>query len=90
MAKINRKLPVIAGVIFIVGFIIAMIVTTNGTAKFSCEVCMAFNGRTTCRSGAAATQQAAQRLATDLACSDLGAGGFSHCADQNPVSVKWK
>ena len=85
----KKKWPVIAGVVFIVGFIVAMMMTTSGTAKFSCEVCMAFNGGTVCRKGGAATRDEAQRIATDLACSDLGAGGFSQCPHLNPVSVKW-
>lgn len=90
MAGAKRKWPVIAGVIFIAGFVAAMILSTSTTAKFHCEVCMAFNGGTICRNGAASTQMEAQRIATESACSDLGAGGFSPCRNTNPVSVKWK
>jgi hypothetical protein len=90
MAKTKRKWPVIAGVIFIIGFVAAMFLTTTGTAKFRCEVCIAFNGQTICKNGAATTRQEAQRIATESACSDLGAGGFSQCRNTDPVSVKWK
>jgi len=90
MADTKKKWPMIVGLIFILGFIAAMIVSTSTTAKFHCEVCMAFNGSTVCRNGAASTQQEAQRIGTDLACSDLGAGGFSPCAHLEPVSVKWR
>jgi uncharacterized membrane protein YciS (DUF1049 family) len=90
MTKSKRKLPVIIGVIFIVGFIIVMVLTTTGTAKFRCEVCMAYRGQTVCRNGAATTRQEAQRIATESACSDLGAGGFSNCRNGEPVSVSWK
>lgn len=90
MTKSNKKWPVIAGAIFIVGFIAAMMLTTSTTAQYHCEVCMAFNGRTVCRDGAASSEREAQRIATDMACSDLGAGGFSQCPNTEPVSVKWK
>jgi len=90
MAGTKRKWPVIAGVIFIAGLFAAMILSTLSTPKYHVEVCMAFNGGTVCRNAAAETQQDAQRKATDLACSDLGAGGFSPCPNLNPVSVKWK
>jgi hypothetical protein len=86
----RRKWPIVAGVIFIAGFIVAMVWSTSTTAQYHCEVCMAFNGRTVCRNGAASTKQEAQRIGTDLACSDLGAGGFSPCARLDPVSVKWR
>ena len=88
--KAKKKWPVIAAAVFIVGFVIAMVISTSTTAKFHCEVCMNFNGRTVCRNGAASTQREAQRIATDLACSDLGAGGFSQCPNLEPASVKWK
>ena len=90
MAKTKRKWPVIAGLIFIAGFIVAMILTTTGNAKYACEVCMAFNGRTTCRSAAAITKSEAQRNATELACSDLGGSGLSPCRNTVPVSLTWK
>jgi hypothetical protein len=90
MADKKRKWPVIAGLVFILGFIAAMAISTSGTAKFHCEVCMNFNGGTVCRNGAASTQAEAQRIATDLACTDLGAGGFSNCKNVVPASVKWK
>ncbi len=90
MAGTKKKWPMILGVLFIAGFIVAMMMTTSSVSKFHCEVCMNFNGRTVCRNGAAATEREAQRIATDLACSDLGAGGFSQCPNTEPVSVKWK
>jgi hypothetical protein len=90
MTKPKKKWPLIAGVIFIVGLFAAMILSTTSTPKFHCEVCMNFNGGTVCRNGAASTQQEAQRIATESACSDLGAGGFSNCRNLTPASLKWK
>ena len=90
MQKSKRKWPVIAGLIFIAGFIAAMLLSTSGESKYHCEICIAFNGRTVCKNGGAPTKEEAQRIATESACSDLGAGGFSHCRDTVPVSLKWK
>ena len=90
MASAKKKWPVIAGVIFIAAFIVAMVWSTSTTAKFHCEVCIPFNGRTVCRNGAAESRQEAQRIATDLACSDLGASGFSNCKNVEPSRVTWK
>jgi len=38
MAQTKKKWPVIAGVIFIAGFIAAMVWSTSTTAQFHCEV----------------------------------------------------
>jgi hypothetical protein len=90
MTKSKRKLPVMIGVILFAGFIVAMVWSTTGSAKFRCEVCMAYRGQTVCRNGGATTRQEAQRIATESACSDLGAGGFSNCRNGEPASVTWK
>ena len=90
MPATKRKWPVIAGVLFIAGLFAAMIWSTSSTPKFHCEVCMAFNGGTVCKNGAASTKEEAQRIATESACSDLGAGGFSNCRNLTPASLKWK
>jgi hypothetical protein len=88
MTQSKKKWPVIAGVIFILGFIAAMLLTTSGNAQFHCEVCLAFNGQTKCRTAGASAKDDAQRAATNAACSDLGIGGFE-CSSIQPVSVKW-
>ncbi len=90
MARPKRKWPIVAGVVFIACLFAAMIMSTSSTPKFHVEVCMAFQGGTVCRNGAASTRQEAQRIATESACSDLGAGGFSNCRNLEPISVKWK
>jgi len=91
MTKPKRKWPVIAGVVFIVGFIAAMIFTSSGNAKFRCEVCITFEGNTRCGNGAGTTQTEAQRVATEIACSDLTSGmnNLEHCRNSEP-KVTWK
>jgi hypothetical protein len=90
MAAAKRKWPVIAGIVFIVAVVAAMVLSTSSVAQYQCEVCMTFNGGTVCKNGAASTKMEAQRIATESACSDLGAGGFSTCRDQNPTRLTWK
>ncbi|HVW83974.1 MAG TPA: hypothetical protein VHB50_04815 [Bryobacteraceae bacterium] len=91
MPQSKHKWPVIAGIIFIVGFIAAMVLTSSGNAKYRCEVCMTFDGRTVCRNGAATTQMEAQRIATEGACSDLTSGmnNLEQCRN-SPAKVTWK
>ena len=91
MNNLKRKWPVIAGVAFIAIFIAALIFTSGGNAKFRCEVCIAFDGRTVCRNGAATTQTEAQRIATEETCSDLTSGmnNLEHCRNTE-AKVTWK
>jgi len=92
MAKSKTKWPVVAGVVFIVGFIAAMFVTTSGNNKFRCEVCVTYDGRTICRNGAASKQTEAERIATDTACTDLTSGmtALMQCQQNAPRKVTWK
>lgn len=92
MSKAKRKLPVIAGIVFIVGFVALMLLSTRGNAKFRCEVCVTFEGRTVCKNGAAPTQLEAERIASDSACTDLSSGMTSlvQCQNNAPREVTWK
>jgi hypothetical protein len=87
----SKKLPVIIGIAFILLFIVALVVTSGGNAKYRCEVCMTFDGNTVCRNGAATTQTEAQRIATEAACSDLTSGmnNLEQCRNSQP-KVTWK
>jgi hypothetical protein len=92
ITKSRRKWPVIAGFAFILIFIAAMLLTTQGNAKYRCEVCVTFDGRTVCRNGAAPTQMEAERIASDTACTDLSSGMTSllQCQNNAPRKVSWK
>jgi hypothetical protein len=91
MSKSRRKLPVIAGIAFIVAFVAYMAWSTFGNSQQSAEVCVTYNGRTNCGSAAAATREQAERTATDLACNDLGHGMTELMQCQNaPRKVTWK
>ena len=92
MAKSKRKWPVIAGVVFITGFLALMAYYTFGNATNKCEVCVTFNGRTACSNGAGTTQQNAERIARDEACTDLSHGmtELVRCQNSGDIKVTWK
>ncbi len=92
MPRSRKKWPVILGVLFIAGIIAAMIALTPHSARFNCEVCMSYQGRTVCRNGGGDTKEAAQRVATDTACTDLTSGmtQLLQCQSSQPASLTWK
>lgn len=86
------KWPVIAGIAFIAVFIAVMVFTSGGNAKFRCEVCVTYEGRTVCRNGGAVTQTEAVRIASDTACTDLTSGmtQLLQCQNNAPRKITWK
>lgn len=61
-----------------------------GLTRYTCEVCMEFNGRTKCRTASGPTREEAQRTAVDNACSFLASGisEVTRCPNTPPASVK--
>ena len=79
---------------FIVGaiaFIGLLVYLTMGQKRYRAEVCMAYAGRTDCRTASAATKQQAQRTATDNACALIASGMTDSiaCSNTPPTSIKW-
>ena len=52
------------------------------------EVCMEFNGRTSCRTTSAASEEFAERTAVTNACSDLASGVTETMACERATPVK--
>jgi hypothetical protein len=88
----KKKLPVLLGILFVAVFIGAMIYTSAGNATFRCEVCITYNGRTACGNGAGAKQTEAERMATDISCSQLTAGmtELMQCQNSPTKKITWK
>jgi len=87
------KKSVMVAVAFVALVIGAILYTSLGgsNSKYRVEICIAFQGRTECRTARAATHNEALRTATDNACS-LMAGGqseFERCRNTPPTSEKW-
>ena len=83
----------IVTVIFVVVVLGAILYTSLGgsNSKYRVEICIAFQGRTECRTARAATHNEALRTATDNACSLMASGQseFERCRNTPPTSEKW-
>jgi hypothetical protein len=87
------KKSVLLAVVFAAVVIGAVIYTTMSASasKYRCEVCVEFQGRTQCRTAAAATEMQARRTAQENACALISSGvtDSMQCGNSQPVSVKW-
>ena len=85
--------------IFIPALFVALVIgavvyttMTSSTKRYRVEVCVEFQGRTACRTAAAATEQQALRTAQDNACAQIASGvtDSMQCGTYTkPTSVKW-
>ncbi len=75
---------------FAVIILLMILYASIGLSKYTCEVCMEFNGRSKCRTAAGSTRQEAQRTATDNACAFLATGmtEILRCTATPPKSVR--
>ena len=75
-------------VALIIGFVVY---TTVGAGRYTCEVCMVYQGRRACRTASAGSREQAQRTATENACAQIAAGmtESNQCENTQPESVKW-
>ena len=87
------KNSVVLAVAFGIAVIAAVIFTTisASASKYRCEVCVEFQGRTQCRTAAAATEMQARRTVQENACALISSGvtDSMQCGNSQPVSVKW-
>lgn len=85
--------PVIAGIVFLVIFLIVLFYSTMSLTKerHRVEVCMEFRGARNCAIGSGATQESALRTATTTACALISGGvtDSQQCERSTPLSVKW-
>ena len=65
------RLVVIVFVVAVVGYVIT---SSMGTAKVSCEVCMDFKGRQSCRTARGPTREEAIQTARDNECAQIVSG----------------
>ncbi len=65
--------------------------SSMSTLKYRVEVCVAFNGRPSCRTASADTQDHALHTAQSNACALIASGvtDTMQCERSNPTSVKW-
>ncbi len=80
---------VIAGVVLLL--FAALVYSTLSLARYECEVCVTFNGRSACRVAAGATREEAIRTASDNACAFLASGRTDSmaCGRTPPTRIRW-
>jgi hypothetical protein len=82
----TTKWLVVLGIVGLVAFIVVGSMTR---VRRSCRMCLTFNGRTECRSGAGATDQEAMSAARTVACGVMANGmdQVIECENTQPDSL---
>jgi len=87
---VNKK--VILAVVAIGAVLLgALVYSSMHIANYRVEVCVAYAGRTECRTASADTEDHALRSAQSNACALIASGvtDTMQCEHSNPTSVKW-
>ena len=87
----NKKLALV--VVIAVGALLLgyMFYSSTSNVRYRVEVCVAFQGRTSCRTARADNQEHALRSAQSNACALIASGvsDTMQCEHGSPTSVKW-
>ncbi len=81
----------ILALVFGLAVLALLVSSTLDLRRYSCEVCVTFNGRTNCAKASGTSREEAQRSAQDTACATIS-GGMTEtiqCSNRNPDSVEW-
>jgi hypothetical protein len=75
----------------VVAFLVLVLYSTLRGPRFRVEACMAYQGRTACKTVSARSEQAALRSAAENACADIASGvtDTMRCEQSEPVRLKW-
>ena len=86
-----KKPAVWLGILFVSLVVGYLFYSSFHTARFRCQVCITFRGRSDCRVASAETRDGAIRTATDNACAQLASGvdESTQCSQTRPDSVRW-
>ena len=85
------KKPVLIGILLFAALLALIAYSTMGLATHRVEVCMEFNGRTSCRIASGSTESFALRTATSNACAGIASGVTDSiaCEQKAPTKVNW-
>jgi hypothetical protein len=88
----NKAVLVGVAALAVVLFLILLAYSSMHGAKHRVEVCVAFQGRTSCRTASADTEEHALRSAQSNACALISSGvtDTMQCERSTPTSVAWK
>ena len=86
----NKKV-VVAVVIAVAALLGILIYSSMNIAQYRVEVCVAYQGRSECRTASADTEDHAMRSAQSNACALIASGvtDTMQCEHSTPTSVKW-
>lgn len=87
-----RKNSLWLGILFVLAVIGAVVYSTLDVQSYRVEICVDFQGRSTCRTAAASTEAQALRTAKENACALIASGVTDtiQCEQYTPPkSVKW-
>jgi hypothetical protein len=76
-------------ILFALAVLAALIYSSMNLRQYSCEVCIAYQGRNNCSTAAGTTREEAVRTATDVACAPITSGMTEsiQCSNTPPKSV---
>jgi hypothetical protein len=82
---------VLLSLAFVGAVVAALVRSTMNLAQYRVEVCMDFEGRSSCRTAAGSAEEYALRSATDNACALIATGVTETmaCTRSAPRSVRW-
>jgi hypothetical protein len=84
--------PALAGIVFAVAALAAIIYSSVSGANLRAEVCMEFGGRTACKTVSGDTKEHVVQRAVSGACAEISGGVTDtiRCEHETPKSVTWK
>jgi hypothetical protein len=87
---LNKKIGALVALL-VFGFIVLVLYSTIAGTRHRVRVCMAYNGRTACKTVAAKSEDSAVRSAVNNACADITSGvtEVMGCEASKPESVTW-
>lgn len=86
-----KRKPVLIGILFLIAVLGAIVYSSMNLSRYKVEVCMTFNGRSTCKTAAGTTREETEQTAITNACGDL-AGGVTDsiaCGRTQPTKETW-
>ncbi len=88
--RISAKTGIVI-VATIIGLAVLVFWSSMGLTAYRVEVCMAYEGRSACRTASGADKESALRTASDNACAQISSGMTDSmaCGRSVPTSVKW-
>lgn len=85
------KKPVVIGIIFAAVILGAIVYSSMNLGKYKVEICMTFNGHSSCRTAVGKNQEETLQTAISNACADI-AGGVTDtiaCERTAPTKESW-